>query len=206
MRSRKALALLGYLAAHEHALLRTHLVDLFWSEMPETRGRANLSWAINHISDLLPGILVADRQSVGLRNDPSVHVDSRQFSHLLSAVESGNQPTAQASLTALTQAATLYRGDFMSGHYLDDCPNFEQWLIHQQETWRQRINQVLNSLSAHHQRRGDEEAALRVVEQWLRLAPWQEEVHQRKMELLAASGQWSAALQQYETLPSCAQG
>lgn len=197
-RSRKALALLGYLAAHEQAVPRTQLVELFWPEMEEKRGRANLSWAINHLSESLPNLVIADRHSVGLRTDADKWVDIHEFSELMQQVESDPSPGAPASIAALTQASELYRGDFMSGHYLDDCPNFEQWLIHQQENWRQRIQKVLHTLSAHHQRRGDDRSALRVVDQWLSHAPWQEEAHQRKMELLAASGHWSLALQQYE--------
>jgi DNA-binding SARP family transcriptional activator len=41
-RSRKALALLGYLALQDHPIPRQYLVDLLWSDKSEARGRANL--------------------------------------------------------------------------------------------------------------------------------------------------------------------
>jgi DNA-binding SARP family transcriptional activator len=41
--SRKALALLGYLAAQPSPIPREHLADLFWENKSESQGRANLS-------------------------------------------------------------------------------------------------------------------------------------------------------------------
>ena len=63
-RSRKALALLGYLAVQDHPIPRERLVDLLWADRTEARGRANLSWVLHRISTLLPGCLQADRRTV----------------------------------------------------------------------------------------------------------------------------------------------
>ena len=43
LKSRKALALLGYLAGQGQPIPREQLVDLFWGAKTEARGRANLS-------------------------------------------------------------------------------------------------------------------------------------------------------------------
>ena len=49
-RSRKALALLGYLATQGQPVPRERLVDLFWEDKPEAKGRTNLSWVLGRIS------------------------------------------------------------------------------------------------------------------------------------------------------------
>ena len=66
--SGKALALLGYLAVQDHSVSREFLADLFWSDKPANRGRANLSWLIHHICKHLPGCM-----SAGIPSDFSVN-------------------------------------------------------------------------------------------------------------------------------------
>ncbi|MBN1810661.1 MAG: hypothetical protein JXA14_02375, partial [Anaerolineae bacterium] len=48
-RSRKALALLGYLAVQDGPVPRERLADLFWEDKTESQGRSNLSWVLNRI-------------------------------------------------------------------------------------------------------------------------------------------------------------
>src|SRR5262245_25785336 len=67
--SRKALALLGYLAVLGQPCARAKLADLFWGDMAEARGRANLSWALNKVSATLPGVFQADPHSIQFRRD-----------------------------------------------------------------------------------------------------------------------------------------
>ena len=44
LRSRKAIALLAYVAVHNQPLPRSQLAELFWPEEPEERSHANLRW------------------------------------------------------------------------------------------------------------------------------------------------------------------
>jgi len=70
-RSRKALALLGYLAVQNQPVPREQLADLFWEDNPEATGRANLSWTLNKLASLLPGRLQADRHTVQFQRSDS---------------------------------------------------------------------------------------------------------------------------------------
>jgi predicted ATPase/DNA-binding SARP family transcriptional activator len=186
--SRKALALLCYLAVHDRPLTRTHLADLFWSDKPEARGRGNLSRVLHNLTTLLPGCLIADRDHVQFQRTPALWLDVFAFEEL-----------AQGSASALTAAVDLYRDEFMAGIFLDDCPDFETWLVAEREQWRQRVVEVLDSLIAHHTERAEYEQGLRFASRLLSLDPWREEAHRQMMLLLARSGQRSAALAQYET-------
>ena len=80
--SRKALALLGYLAVHDGPIPREQLVDLLWGDKPEARGRANLSWVLHRISTLLPGCLEADRHTVGFQQGSPYWLDTDAFEEL----------------------------------------------------------------------------------------------------------------------------
>ena len=188
-KSRKALALLAYLATEGQPISRSYLVELFWPEGTESRGRNNLSQALHSLSTIWPDCFRANRHSVQFRRSAANWLDITAFNELV----------AKGEVSALVTAADLYRGDFMEDMYLDDCPEFEQWLRLQQETWRQRVIRVLQDLIAHHADRNELDPALQFVSRLLAIDPYDEEGHRRKMLLLAQSGQRSAALAQFES-------
>lgn len=185
--SRKALALLCYLAVHNQPLSRSHLADLFWEDKPEAHGRANLSRVLHNLSTLLPHSLQNDRYHVQFNPTSPFWVDLNAFTELI-----------KGGPKELTAAANLYRGDFMAGFYLDDCSEFETWLVTERERWRQRAVDLLQKLIDHHTRYHEYEQGRELAARLLELDPWREEAHQQMMRLLAYTGQRSAALFQYE--------
>ncbi len=87
----------------------------------------------------------------------------------------------------------------MAGYYLDDCPDFETWLVVERERWHRRAVEVLENLIEGDIRRGEFEQSLRYARRLLELDPWREETHRQVMLLLGRTGQRSAALAQYQT-------
>jgi WD40 repeat protein/DNA-binding SARP family transcriptional activator len=190
--SRKALALLSYLAVERQPVPRERLVDLFWEDKTEAQGRNNLNWVLNRLSTHLPGCLQTDRHTVqflGEGAECTYRLDLDGFEEL----EASGDP---ASLAA---AVELYRGEFLEGLVLRGCPEFELWQVREQERWRRRVSGALNQLVAHHGRQGEVEQGLRFARRLLELEPWREEAHRGVMRLLALDGQRGAALAQYET-------
>jgi predicted ATPase/DNA-binding SARP family transcriptional activator len=187
-RSRKALALVGYLALQQQPVPRERLADLFWGNLPEARGRANLSWVLTRISNLLPDCLLADRHSIEFQRTDSTWLDLDAYCEL----------EAQGDAASLAKAAALYRGEFLEGLNLEDCADFEIWLVAERERWRQRAARTVETLVAHHSQRGHYDEALRFARRLLDLEPWQEKAHRQAMLLLARSGRPNAALAQYE--------
>lgn len=185
-KSRKALALLCYLAAESQPVARSYLVELFWPDQTEARGRNNLSQALHNILSLWPGCFEVNQQTVQFSGQGSTCLDIKLF----------NELAARNEVNALGMAADLYRGDFMAGMYLDGCPEFEQWLRLQQEIWQQRAAQILRDLIAHHISQKEIEPALQFISRLLTIDPGDEEGHRQKMEILARCGQRSAALAQ----------
>ena len=195
--SRKALALLGYLAAHEEPISRSRLAGLFWGEKSEARGRRNLSRELSQLSSRLPNCFQADYHTVQFLPTGTYWVDTLTFAAL---VKKSNQPDLQVkeSLAYLAEAVALYHSDFMTGYYLDDCPEFETWLIRQQENWRRQVTEILERLFTQLVSLGQDDQAEAHLRRWLELEPWQEEAHRYLMILLAHNGKRTAALAQFE--------
>lgn len=187
-KSRKTLALLGYLASQGQPVSRDTLADLFWPDLAGDRSRNNLSQALHNISTLWLGCCEANRHTVQFCYSTSTWLDIKVFNELV----------ARGEVSSLMMAADLYRGEFMAGMYLDDCPEFEQWLGLEQASWSRRVTQVLRDLAAHYTRQNEREQALQFISRLLAIDPGDEEGHRQKMLLLVQSGQRSAALAQYE--------
>lgn len=185
LRSRKAIAILAYVAAQEKPLPRTHLVDRFWPADSAERGYANLRWALNHLTSLLPGCLTISRHSVTWGK--TLACDLHRFSHHL----------RQQTIADLAAAVDLYDGELMAGFVLDGCPDFELWLTTERERRLQQVVQALCTLCKQYSRQADYQTALQYAQHWLALTPWAEEAHRQVIYLLAVSGQRSAALHQY---------
>jgi len=186
--SRKSLALFCYLAVQGQPVSRLRLVDLFWRSKSERRGRGNLSRVLHNLSILLPGCLRADRHAVRIRPSSRFRMDTTAFTELV----------AQGDTASLASAVDLWRGEFMEGFYLDDCPDFEIWLVTERERWNQRITQALQTLVRRCVEEGTYREGLKYAARLVALTPWQEEAHRQMMWLLAHTGQRSAALTQYE--------
>jgi DNA-binding SARP family transcriptional activator len=187
--SRKALALICYLAVQGRAIPRGELAALFWGDKPEVQSRANLSRVLHNNAELLPECLQIDRDSVQLIQSDLCRVDVADFLQL----------TAHDEVATLVSAARLYQGDLMQDCSLHNCPEFETWLLTQQEIWRQRVARVLKRLIDIHYDRGEYEQGLVFASQLVNLDPWREEAHRLMMLMLALSGQRITALLQYKT-------
>lgn len=186
-KSRKVAALLGYLAVESRPIPRSYLVELFWPDQSESRGRNNLSQALHNLQGLWPGCIEANYHTVQFCG--SHGLDLQMFDEL----------EVKAEVTAWVMAIELYRGQFMAGMYLDDCPEFEQWLRLQQEIWQRRASQILRHLITHYLKHNELETALRYTSRLLEIDPGEEEGHRQQMIILALRGQRSAALAQFET-------
>ncbi|MCB9102397.1 MAG: tetratricopeptide repeat protein, partial [Anaerolineales bacterium] len=186
--SRKAVAVLGYLAVEAKPISRSYLAQLFWEDKSEARGRGNLSRVINNLTKLLPGWLLVDYHTVQLNPTFVDQTDISSFKTYL----------AQGSLGDLVRAVMLYRGDLMADLTLLDCPEFDIWLSGERERWQRQAVQALQQIIDHYLSRSEYDVAISFVERLLDITPWREESHQQMMMILARIGQRSAALIQYE--------
>ncbi len=188
LRSRKALALFVYLVATEKPVTRAKLVDLIWPDQDEKRGRANLSWALNHLKKHIPGCISAERHTIQFTPSDSIAIDIHTLQLAL----------ATSDRARLETAAQRIQGDFLEGFTLDNSPDFELWVIAERERCRQLAVQAVVSLIDQHERQGDLASTIPFAEQWVQLMPWREAAHFQLIRAYVAAGQREAALAQFE--------
>src|SRR5262249_20342434 len=129
--SRKARALLAYLAVTGRPHRRERLISLLWEIPDDPRGalRSSLSKLRAIIDE--PGRLriLAERDIVQL-DISDVEIDLLTVRRLLSP---GSAP---ASTSALEAAAASFRGEFAEGLTLANSPDFHAWCVAEREEAR----------------------------------------------------------------------
>lgn len=191
-RSGKARALLYYLAASGRAQPRSVLAGLFWGGVAENHARRSLTVTLTNLRQLVGGHLDIARERVEIDINSPYWLDVAVFEAGVAAASRGQ------NIDELKQAIDLYRGDFLEGFYLQDAPEFEQWVLLERTRLRERVLQALHLLADHLAARADLPQAIETMRRLLALEPWREEAHRYLMLLLARDGQRSAALAQFE--------
>ncbi len=199
---RKAVALLAYLAVTARPHHRDALATLFWPELDQSRARAALRRTLSVLNIALAGDwLAADRETVELKRGPDLWLDVEQFQTLRAAGQAHDHPANELCadcLTALTEAAALYRADLLAGFTLPDSPEFDEWHFFEAEKLRRDLAGALERLVTGLAARADYHAALAYARRWQQLDPLHEPAHRWLMQLYASTGQRAAALRQYQ--------
>jgi DNA-binding SARP family transcriptional activator/predicted ATPase len=183
----KGQALLAYLAVTRQPHSRSALAGLLWSEMPEDDARANLRVTLSQLRKAINDYLIVTRRSIEFNRNNNYWLDVEALENI---ARSG---------TDLALVADLYRGDFLEDFYVPEALAFEEWLLVERERLRQLALEALGQLAGAALEQGRFTDGLNAVRRLLNLEPWLETGHQQLMKLLAAAGQRSAALAQYET-------
>jgi predicted ATPase/DNA-binding SARP family transcriptional activator/Tfp pilus assembly protein PilF len=197
---RKALALLAYLAVTGEPQRRETLVALLWPESEPSLAQSYLRRDLAVLNKSLgEGWLDADRERICLSAREDLWVDVHRFRRLLVACKRHSRDeVCSQCIPSLEQAVDLYRGEFMGGFTLPDCPDFDEWHFFEGEDLRRKLIEVLARLVHGYSTQGHVEAALSHARRWVALEPWHEPAHRELMQLYARSGNYAAALRQYE--------
>lgn len=200
----KMRALLAYLSLEHHREhSRETLAALLWESSPASTWRGNLRRTLSDLRRVLEtptGLELFDAGKNSLRFLPEGRIDALRFRQ--GPQRCAESPACQqcpSCIEELEEAAALYRGDFLAGLDLPDCPDFEDWLLLQRESLRCHALALLEHLSNHYEQHGELQRALPHARRLVELDPWQESGQQRLMRLLALNGQSAAALSQYES-------
>ncbi|MFZ6021490.1 MAG: tetratricopeptide repeat protein [Chloroflexota bacterium] len=193
--SLKAKALLAYLATERRPVPRSTLAGLLWSDLPEEDARRNLRVEISKLRRFLAPYLVLTHHEALFKPDASCLVDLYEFQKHLAA--------ASKHLPAFTpeqfqKVVNLYRDDFLSGMQVRAAPLFEEWLVLERERQRQAALTLLDRLVETAIQQGDWENGLLAARKSISIDSWREQSHRLLMNLLALSGDRSAALAQFE--------
>lgn len=203
IRSRKARALLFYLAVSARAHDRSHLAGLLWPDLPETNARRNLRVALHKLRQTLAGHLLVEPRSLALNSAAPVWLDTWALQEAHETIEQAGVLALATNpspivLNSLRHAVAHYRGEFLEGFVLSDTQAYTSWLTAQRERLRLQVVQVHEALAALAEKGGNLAEARRRMHAILIIEPWREEAHRRLMRLLFQSGRRSEALIQYE--------
>lgn len=193
LQRRKAMAMLVYLTMTRQSHRRDVLASLFWPESGQKTARNALRRELHLLQQSLgDGWLEATREVVACRSDVEIWVDAEKFRQLVEQVK------GSAEIDALVEAAELYRGNFLAGFTLSDCPEFDEWQFFEADGLRREYAGVLEILVRHNEEQQKFEPAIDYARRWLALDPMHEPVHRELMRLFALAGQQAAAVRQYD--------
>lgn len=182
--TRKAMALLAYLAVSEQPQRRATLAALLWPEADDAKARGALRRTLSVLRTALGDRwLGTDGETITLdRTD--LRVDVSEFR---AATREGR----------FADAASLYRGGFLEGFSLRDSPAFDDWQAAQADALRTAYGDALARLAMAAERDGDVPAAVAYAKLHLAVDPLHEPAHRELMRLHARTGDRAAAFRQY---------
>ena len=200
--TRKAIAMVIYLAIRGENHRRESLAALLWPEYDQTHAMGAMRRTLSTLRKALGGeFLEIKRDSVGLHPEAEVWVDAGEFLRLIVECRTHGHAVNQVCprcLPLLEQALQIYRDDFMAGFSLRDSVEFDDWQFFQREALRRDLSGVLERLVEGYTAQGDFQQAIQVARRQIALDPLDEPAHRQLMKLYAHAGQFNAALRQYQ--------
>lgn len=181
--ARNRSALLVYLAV-EREVVRDAVMGLLWPDRPPARARHLLSQTLYELrQDLGDGWV----ETLGekLRATDALQVDALE---LATAVEAGDYE----------RAAGLYKGPFLPGAALAVSRPMEGWIDAQQARLTRLHRRARKGAIDARVADGQLVDALPLARRWVEVDPLDDEAQHRFIELLAATGDRSGALRQYD--------
>ena len=199
--TRKAIALLAYLAVTGQAHRRDALAALLWPEYDQSHARASLRRTLSVLKrGLADQWLEVGRETIGLKPGAQVWLDVEQFRQSIAEVQTHGHPASEvcsACAVPLQMAVELYRGDFLAGFTLRESESFDEWQLFQTEALRRELAEALERLVAALGASGAFDQAIAYARRWLALDPLHEPAHRQLMLLYVWTGERAAALRQY---------
>ncbi|MGZ5614321.1 MAG: AAA family ATPase [Methylobacter sp.] len=194
----KMRALLAYLAVErEQDHRRDVLSELLWNNYEPGAARNNLRRTLANLRKTLESptgmtIFVPGKHSI--RFIPAGYIDVLDFIEQTPSLTKNDDIELQHA----ERIVELYRGEFLSGLALPDCPDFEDWLQVQREKLQCRAVDLLERLSIGYGKMGDYDKAVHYALRQTELTPWDEDAHYRAIRFYALNEQTGAAIRQYE--------
>ncbi|MCB9079977.1 MAG: AAA family ATPase [Anaerolineaceae bacterium] len=199
--SRKAVAVLAYLAITARSHSRDALSTLFWPEADQSQARSYLRHTLWLLKKVLgDGWLDISREQVESQPRADIWLDVIAFQQRAETPlpQNSSAKVNTEALPLLAGAVELYRGDFLAGFTLPDTPDFDEWQFFQTEALREKLANALERLVWGYSRQSDYEAAIPYGRRWVALDPLHEQAQRHLMQLYSEAGQKAAALRQYE--------
>jgi len=170
----RGLALIAYLLEKKEGEARQTLVTMLW-DTNEGSGRHRLRQELYRLHHgPLGEFLRTDRERVRLEG---VGSDTQDF---MRSLDEGDW----------SRAISLWRGDFLEGFSLNQAEAFDDWLLLERETWRNRLILARSRRAFELEAMGRLDGAAADWKEIINLDPFHEEALKQLMRLLAALERW----------------
>ncbi len=196
--TKKAEALLIYLAASQRAQPREVLAEQLWDERSQSQAMGNLRGVLTNLRQELGNYLIITRDTVGINPEAEVWLDAAKLENCLADVRKQGQLSSTTAKSLVT-TLELYQGEFLQGFSVFDCRGFEDWVTRERERIHHLVVDAYSSLVDYETDQKQYQQGMAYASRLLELDPLNESAHRQMMQLLEASGQRTAALNQYET-------
>jgi WD40 repeat protein/DNA-binding SARP family transcriptional activator len=198
--TRKAVALLVYLASTRRPFPREVLADLLWDERSQSQAASNLRVLLTTLRQNVGDYLTITRDTVSLQADAPIWLDANELQECLLEVHRSGGIHSEVGARQIARASIdLYQGEFLEGLRVVDCSRYEEWMIREREHLHHLVVDALSDLVTYDLGIGSYSSGLEHATRLLRLDPLMESAHRQMMSLLAYDSQRTAALAQYET-------
>jgi predicted ATPase/DNA-binding SARP family transcriptional activator len=179
--------LLVFLLLNPGIHTREKLATLFWGDSSHENARRSLRQALTNLRSFInEGLILSDRESVGIDSSFPIRVDLWEFE------EQAQHFVNDLCLTSEPFDSTLYPNDLMI-----DC--YDDWLLPLREHYRKiYIDVMLRSVELL-RARSEYNLAINYAQQILKIDASNERSHQHLMFCFITTGKHHQALRQYET-------
>jgi len=199
---RKAMALLAYLAVTRSRHHRESLATMLWPESTAVAAHSalrNLLWCLR--TTPISEFLSSDRSTMELVEDERLVVDVNSFRDLVGPCPSRSHGTDRACAECaprLTEAASLWKGAFMTGYVAANSAQFDDWQLAEGEALRRELSETLSRVVEFYLSIEDWASGARYARQWLQVDELNEFACRSLIRALAEQGLRSEALQVYD--------
>ncbi len=199
--SRKAEALIVYLAVTGERHPRETLAGMFWDELSHERALANLNVVLSSIRKRMGEFLSTSRYEVGIAQETALSVDANNLREIVDPLladrgkvfDSGDQ-----ELERLERALDGYQGDFLRGFHVSGAQRFEEWASIERENLERTTLQGLELLVCHHLERRENSDVIRWASKQLEIDSLYEPAYRHMMLVNARDDRPSRSLTIYD--------
>ncbi|MGZ3333213.1 MAG: BTAD domain-containing putative transcriptional regulator [Gemmatimonadaceae bacterium] len=184
----KRIALLAYLciAKPRGHHRRDTLLGLFWPDSDQEHARTSLRKSLHVVRRAL------GEDAILSRGDEEVAVDFRQVSCDVASFDD------LIGENRFQEAVALYRGDLLTGFFVDDVPEFEQWLQAERSRLRGVAARAACRGADQLEKTGDYLGAVSLARRSFELADTDEHTVRKLITLQFKEGDRAAAIETYE--------
>lgn len=174
-RSHRAKEIFFYLLCSDTGQTREAITAAIWPDLPPARAISNFHINLYRIRRALhPRILILERGRYRINPSLDVWFDVNEFEHLLNQTE--NSPNLDTDfLPTLEQAVKLYRGPFLNEVYSD-------WAEIKRRVLEDKYLKAISFLARLYSERGQHAKAATLLEKFISIDPYHDEVYCQLME------------------------